>query len=190
MADLDKIISAKSAWALKNFVGERFPDLVVSWTSSSNAAEVALARLGLPAPQGVNQTDPAILRKIILSSAFEFAQPGRQESDLEQSIVSMCVRYVKATAAGQRSGTTGDSNAVYHNNSYPADAYPDKMPRATAYPDRMPRATAVVEPPQWGFAERPRYYSPVTGGGDYGDSLLHAELSTTLATLDRMLNDC
>ena len=181
MADLDKIISAKSAWALKNFVEKSFPDLVASWTPSSNAAEVALARLGLPAPEGVNQTDPAILRKIILSSAFEFAQPGRQESDLEQSIVSMCVRYVKATAAGQRSGTTGDSNAVYHNNSYPPDAYPDKMPRATA----------VVEPPQWGFAERPRYYSPVTGGGDYNEPPpLGAELSTALATLDRMLNDC
>ena len=184
MADLDKIISAKSAWALKNFVGERFPDLVASWTPSSNAAEVALERLKLPAPEGVNQTDPAILRKIILSSAFEFAQPGRQESDLEQSIVSMCVKYVKATAAGQRSGTTGDSDAVYHNNSYPPDAYPDKMPRATA-----------VEPTQWGFWERPmRYYSPTTGGGDHGDPLLHAELSTTLhsmhATLDQMLNDC
>ena len=190
MAELDKIISAKSAWALKNFVGERFADLVASWTPSSNAAEVALARLGLPAPEGMNQTDPAILRKSILSDAFEFTRPDRREGDLEQSIVSMCVKYVKATAAGQRSGMTGDSNAVYHNNSYPPDAYPDKMPRAAAYPDRMPRATAVVEPPQWGFAERPRYYSPVTGGGDYGDPLLHAELSTTLATLDRMLNDC
>ena len=176
MADrsLDKIILAKSAWALKNFVEEHFADLVASWGPSSKAAETALARLGLPVPEGVNRTDPDILRKTILSSAFEFAQPNRQGSSLEQSIVSMCVEYVKATAAG-RSNTTGDSNdAAAYNNSYPADAYPDKMPRATA---------AVEQ--QWGFGERPRYYSPVTGGGDRGEPLLRAEL--LLARVDALL---